>query len=650
MLPKILWVLLPLAAYAALIALAWRGKVPSRLAVNMHSSLLLMAYLLTTAGLGLFWVANQQLPVFDWHYLFGYATLLLVSLHLFFNLPTILRWLKQHRAARTGAVAGVGVMAGVSGTRRAAWRRIMPMAGAASALALAFALGAHWAGRQAGPAPPAATLGPAADIATVLRYHAASSSSRSGFLRRTPAVDWGVQPAPFKSYPEAQHVALPRAAPGATGPRSLGNMLKGPVQARHLDLAAVGQLLHLTAGVTARRGGLALRAAPSSGALFPAELYLLARRVEGLPAGLYHFAPEQHRLARLGPLPPGELAADADLLLVVAAIFQRTGYKYRDRAYRYVAADLGHLLENARLAGHYIGAHAELLERFDELALANAFGLDGVHEAVIAVAAFSGTPTGATAIDAAANDAGAGAGTKAADIGITGSVHAATSLSAPPGRPPAPGTAALGTAAGTSARAAPRAAAPPPDSLVVLPAGEPAQMDLARTILQRRSQRRFTAQPVALRQLASMLADMSQPPLLSQALHADLVVNRVAGLQPGVYRYLPARHALQAVQLGDFAARARNAALDQDVIGDAAVVLVLSADAALALKSGARGYRMAFLEAGLMGERWLLGAVARGLGACPVGAFYDDEAAALVKAPNGRWVLHFAALGQVESN
>ena len=46
----------------------------------------------------------------------------------------------------------------------------------------------------------------------------------------------------------------------------------------------------------------------------------------------------------------------------------------------------------------------------------------------------------------------------------------------------------------------------------------------------------------------------------------------------------------------------------------------------------------------MVGERWLLGAVAQGLAACPVGAFYDDEAAALINA-NGRWVLHLAALG-----
>lgn len=627
--PKILWVLLPLAAYAALLALAWRGKAPSRLALNVHSSLLLMAYLLATAGLGLFWVANQQLPVFDWHYLFGYTTLLLVALHLFFNLPTALRWLRQRRTPGTPSAAP-GAAAPVP--RR--WRRAGWAAGAAAVLLLAFALGAQWGGRSAAPIRAAATA-PAADVATVLHYHAASSSSRRGLLARAPAVDWGAQPAPFKAYPDAPHVALPRAAPGADAAHSFAAMLAAPAASAALDLAAVGRLLHLSAGVTARRGGLALRAAPSSGALFPAELYLAAKRVAGLPPGLYHFDAERHRLARLGPLPGAALAGDYDLLLVVAAVFQRTGYKYRDRAYRYVAADLGHLLENARLAGHYVGAYSSLPPEFNETELARAFGLDGRQEAVLAVAAYAGAPAGQAAPLAAAvapPDAKAAAG--GASIGITGEVHAATSRGPVLAPPSGAGVDAPGNDA----------------PLIALPARQAAPMDLARAILQRRSQRRFTPQAVPLQQLASMLADMAQPPLLSGALHADLVINRVQGVAPGVYRYLPARHALQAVALGDFAAQARNAALDQDVIGDAAVVLLLSADSRRALANGARGYRMAFLEAGLMGERWLLGAVARGLGACPVGAFYDDEAAALVKAPSGRWVLHFAALGQVAPN
>lgn len=644
--PKILWVLLPLAVYAALLALLWRGKAPSRLALNVHSSLLLMAYLLTTAGLGLFWVANQQLPVFDWHYLFGYATLLLVTLHLFFNLPTALRWLRQRRSAAAPRPASAAPPA--LGSRRGAASVVV----AALALASAFALGVHWAGRGTAPASSLRADDAATGVQTVLQYHAASASSRSAVFGHAPPVDWGDQPAPFKSYPGLPQVFLPRAAPAADGTRSLGAMLRAPAARAALggpamlNMPAVGQLLHLTAGVTARRGGLALRAAPSSGALFPGELYLQVRRVEGLQPGLYHFDAEAHRLARLGELPDG--ADGADLLLVVGAVFQRTGYKYRNRAYRYVAADLGHLLENARLAAHYVGARVELPLQFDEMALARTFGLDGRQEGVIAVVALNGgaREDGPAAVAAVAPSAPLAQ----RDLGVTGSVHAATSLTGPPAT--AAATSPPGSAPGSERVHAPVAPgqAGSLGPRIALPTGEPAAMDLARAILQRRSQRRFTAQPVPQRHLASMLQDMAQQPLLSGALQADLVINRVEGIQPGIYRYLPAQHALQVVKLGDHAAEARQAALDQDVIGDAAVVLLLSADSTQALRHGARGYRMAFLEAGLMGERWLLGAVARGLGACPVGAFYDDEAAQLVGAAPGRWVLHFAALGQVATD
>ena len=91
--PKILWVALPLLLAAAVLALQFlRGRAPSRTAINIGSSVLLLAYVATTAGLGIFWVANQQLPVFDWHYLFGYGTVLLVSLHLAFNFPLVWRF------------------------------------------------------------------------------------------------------------------------------------------------------------------------------------------------------------------------------------------------------------------------------------------------------------------------------------------------------------------------------------------------------------------------------------------------------------------------------------------------------------------------------------------------------------------------------
>jgi SagB-type dehydrogenase family enzyme len=124
----------------------------------------------------------------------------------------------------------------------------------------------------------------------------------------------------------------------------------------------------------------------------------------------------------------------------------------------------------------------------------------------------------------------------------------------------------------------------------------------------------------------------------------------VAGLDAGVYRYDPVRHVLQLERAGELANEARAAALGQDVVGDAAALFVLSLDRRQVLeRDGARGYRHGLLEVGFVGERLALGAVARGLGACPVGAFYDDQAAELLGVdPEREWVLHFVTLGRLD--
>ncbi|KQV84898.1 hypothetical protein ASD15_07040 [Massilia sp. Root351] len=654
---------MPLLLYAVwLAAMRWRGRTPGRLALNVHTSVLLLCYLLSTAGLGVFWVANQQLPVFDWHYLFGYATLLLVFIHLCFNLPLVLNWLRSRAPAARPASAPAG--AGPRGAPALG----MPLA-VLAALAAAYFLGLrHGAGDlplhvDAGTASLAGNAGDAANTggtgsiggaAPVLRYHALSSESRSSVFLRAPGIEWGDAPEPFKRYPNARHVALPAASPAS---QPLQAAMRGPASAsqRRLRLDQLAQILFLGAGVTEHRGGRALRAAPSSGALFPSELYVAARDIDGLAPGLYHYGPEQHRLAWIGPLPAAEdalgapAARDADALLVLSAIFRRTGYKYHNRAYRYATADAGHLLENLRIAGHQAGMHATLLPQFDEALAARALAIDGVEEGVLAMMALRRYGPVPASMPGAAPQPGSQEYSAAAPaspvpqapqassaLGATGVIHRATSLRLPPRAGGHTETAAqpYGSFA---------ADALPPGALR-LPAPLAAPASAHAVIAQRRSVRRYTSGPVPLAALSTILADMAQRPQLSEAIRIDLVVNRVAGLAPGLYRYLP-QHALLPVAKGDFAARARQAALAQDVIGDAAVVLVLSVDTGRALAHGARGYRHAFLEAGLVGERWLLGAIAQGLAACPVGAFYDDEAAALVQA-RGRWVLHFAALGQ----
>jgi len=237
---------------------------------------------------------------------------------------------------------------------------------------------------------------------------------------------------------------------------------------------------------------------------------------------------------------------------------------------------------------------------------------------------------------------------------VTDAIHRATSLRLVPGPAnPLVGafapTAAADLARRVAAPSAPSASLPPP---VHLPPPRTGNAQVLQSIARRRSLRRFAATPLALQDLSAVLAAMAlrEAPLLPDAVRIDVVVNAVDGLAPGAFRYDPAGHGLQPRRgPADLRGAARQAALDQDVIGDAAVVFVLSISRAAfaADPSGAaRGYRHAFLEAGLAGERLYLEAEALGLGVCAVGAFYDDEASALVAVdPAHEWVVHFAALG-----
>jgi SagB-type dehydrogenase family enzyme len=215
-----------------------------------------------------------------------------------------------------------------------------------------------------------------------------------------------------------------------------------------------------------------------------------------------------------------------------------------------------------------------------------------------------------------------------APLGVTAAIYRASSL-----RTPAEG-------------AAPAAPA------VDLPAAAAARVDALAMIAARRSRRRYAPDPVTPAALGEVLAAMGGrvAPLLSPAVRVNLVANAVEGLRAGAWRYDPVRHALVPRRVPqDLRRAARAAALDQDVIGDAAVVFVLSIARAVFAADpdgAARGYRHAFIEAGLVGERVYLAAQALGLDACAVGAFYDDEAAALVGLdPAREWVVHFAALG-----
>ncbi len=147
-----------------------------------------------------------------------------------------------------------------------------------------------------------------------------------------------------------------------------------------LSLAEVGQLLWAAQGITDGRGR---RTAPSAGALYPLELYLVAGNVTGLPAGVYRYLPASHELL---PVVAGDRrqqaaaacrqrwVAEAPAAVALTAVFPRTAKKYGERATRYVPFEAGAAAENLALQAVALGLGTTVVGAFDDAELAAALG------------------------------------------------------------------------------------------------------------------------------------------------------------------------------------------------------------------------------------------------------------------------------------
>lgn len=149
-----------------------------------------------------------------------------------------------------------------------------------------------------------------------------------------------------------------------------------------LTVEEIGQLLWAAQGVTEKWGG---RTAPSAGALYPLEIYLLAGEVKGLEAGLYHYRPADHSLSRKDPrdLRGGVTQASlhqeqilkAPATLIIAAVYQRTTQKYGERGVRYVHQETGSVCQNTHLQAESLNLGTVWIGAFDDQKVKQALGM-----------------------------------------------------------------------------------------------------------------------------------------------------------------------------------------------------------------------------------------------------------------------------------
>lgn len=144
-----------------------------------------------------------------------------------------------------------------------------------------------------------------------------------------------------------------------------------------LSLGEVSQLLWAAQGITGPRDGL--RAAPSAGATYPLELYLVAGNVKGLPPGVYRYMPGRHALSATmagdvrGPLCGAALGQscvrEASCTIVFAAVYARTAARYGQRARRYIDMEIGHAGQNIYLQAEALGLGTVAVGAFDDSGL-----------------------------------------------------------------------------------------------------------------------------------------------------------------------------------------------------------------------------------------------------------------------------------------
>jgi len=358
---------------------------------HLTSALLLVVALATvlTGAIAHLWDLND----FWWHTYAGYAMAAVALAHVLFNWGRLTAYARFRLRRRPPGRPPVRRAAPQPAPARAAPAIARDLLLSRRALVGATVGGlTGWAlGRGLRP-PPVIPQG--ADVGVV--YH---EWSKPGVVDALGTLTtWGERPPLYKSYPDAPRVELPAPDLGAGLPTEEAIRTRRSTRSyggAPLTLADLSRMLLLTGGISAGAGARARRVAPSSGALYPVEIYPVVHRVDGLEPGVYHYDVAGHALERLRA---GDVRdrvvrqglvqtflGEADVVLLLTVIFQRMRFKYQDRTYRYGLLEAGHLGQNVYLAATSMGLGACAVGAFLDDDVNAMLGVDGREEAAVSM-------------------------------------------------------------------------------------------------------------------------------------------------------------------------------------------------------------------------------------------------------------------------
>lgn len=333
-----------------------------------------------------------------------------------------------------------------------------------------------------------------------------------------------------------------------------------------------------------------LRVNPSAGALYPTEIYLQIRCVQGFVDGIYHLESETNSLTLIYELIDDGLDSYIlhhqlvkGLIFFVSCAYFRSSWKYKNRSLRYCFLDSGHHLGAIEASAYVYQQNIQAIFDFEKREINQVLGLE--NKEFVTAAVISG---------------------QLKDKAVKRLLNPLPSVAATDYFEPNPFV-----EAGYQSTTLPTHLTN--ISQLKVPPFNFDKQQFYQTILQRRSARFFGKQVITKLEFFQVLAYLDYPLNTNslERIYIYSIVHRVEGIEKGVYQ------GTKLIKSGDFSEKAGYLCIDQALGRDSAVTFFFVCDY--------RNYQIAMQWAGWIAHRVYLISNYLNIGCSGIGAFYDDE-------------------------